>query len=136
MQRLTRGALARPALTLVTIGLVSALAALGAVQLRSETGYRAALGSRHPEVTRLDRFIQDFGGGFPVIVAWSCEPPAPCSRPLDDRALEMADELATRLAAIRGVRRVLSPTTMPIFDGQGEARFLSSGSPDRRMPRS
>lgn len=128
MQRLTALALHRPVGTLVLLGLVSLLAAAGAVQLRSETGYRAALGAGHPEVQRLDRFIQDFGGGLPVVIAWGCPEDSPCDEPLGDASLGMAHELTETLLELRGIRGVSGPTTMPLFDKEGEARFLRSGA--------
>ncbi|NQZ99182.1 MAG: MMPL family transporter, partial [Myxococcales bacterium] len=73
---------------------------------------------------RLDRFIRDFGGGLPVIIAWGCNESVPCTTPLDADSLRMADALTRSLEGVPGIRRVLSPTTTPLFDSSGEEQFL------------
>ena len=82
MARVTVFSLKHRTVVLVAAVAVSALAAFGALRLRSETGYRAALGGSHPSVQRLDAFISDFGGGLPVQVAWECPPADTCRHAL------------------------------------------------------
>ena len=46
--------------------------ALGVPWIRSETTLRTFLGDGHPAVVALDRHLELFGAGYPVIVAFSC----------------------------------------------------------------
>jgi hydrophobe/amphiphile efflux-3 (HAE3) family protein len=127
MHRLTAICLEWPRATLAAVLLMSIAAALGAVRVQSETGYRAALGRDHPEVRRLDRFIRDFGGGLPVVVAWGCEVDTACQGALDQRSLRMARDLAETIRNIEGVRRVHSPATAPLVLPSGDTRRLLEG---------
>lgn len=126
MHRLTGWSLAHPAATGLAVAALCGVAALGALRLRSETGFRAALGADHPQVERLDRFIRDFGGGLPVVVAWSCAG-APCAHVLDADSLAVAHALETRLRRVEAVRRVQSPASAPLLLPNGDVRALFEG---------
>jgi predicted RND superfamily exporter protein len=90
------------------------LAGAGAQGLRTEVGYRAFLGSTHPAIRDLDRFLARFGGGLPVAAVFVCGE-SPCEEALGIEALRMSHDVATRLAAVPGVARVDSPATSPIL---------------------
>ncbi len=115
MHRLTALALRRPGRVVPILVLGALVGALGAGRLRLEVGAGAHLGSRHPAVQRAERFIERFGGGYPLLVVWSCEGAAPCRSVFDRGAIEMAKRLDQRLAAQPAFSRVRSPATQPIF---------------------
>ena len=115
MARLTAFSLKHRAGVLLAAAAVSALAAFGALRLRSETGYRAALGASHPSVQRLDAFISDFGGGLPVQVAWECPPAARCRHALEAPFLLAAQRIALAVGGAPGVRDVHTPANTPLF---------------------
>jgi hypothetical protein len=131
MERLSRIALDRPAATLLLIGLVTLAAAAGLPRLSTVVGYRGALSSDHPAILRLDRFIEDFGGGLPVAAVWSCENTAPCSSVFDEASLRMAHDVEAALAAHPLVRRIDSPARsallVPSEEGFGVRRFFEDG---------
>ena len=70
MEHLTRLSLDYPKTTLAVLCLVTAILAVGLPRVRSEFGYRVLVGDDHPAVQRLDGFIERFGGGFPIQIAW------------------------------------------------------------------
>jgi predicted RND superfamily exporter protein/signal transduction histidine kinase len=125
-------ALRHPRLTLTLFFLLFAVAGLGALRLESETGYRAALGASHASVVRLDRFIDDFGAGLPVQVAWGCETEA-CDDALGPAALAAAERIAAAVESSTGVRSVRTPGSTPLLDGTGgviDSRTLLSVQDD------
>jgi uncharacterized protein len=130
MARLTALSLQHRTVVLVAAVVVSALAAVGALKLRSETGYRAALGGAHPSVVRLDAFIADFGGGLPVQVAWECPPAEACRHALEAPFLLAAERIALAVGAAPGVRDVHTPANTPILVAEAgaiDARYLLDG---------
>lgn len=133
LEMLTRASLRRPALALVALGGITALLAAGTARLRSDVGYRALLGDRHPAVRRLDAFLDRFGGGLPVAVVWSCAETPRCDTVFDPASLELADRVGRALAALPGVRRVESPAAsallMPTPDGFAVRRLVVDGRP-------
>ena len=130
MQRLTSFSLRHPRIALLAIALVTAVTVPGLLQLRSDASYRALLGADHPAVERLDRFLEEFGGGLPVLVLWSCDPGDPCAHALDDASLGMASRLSGELEGVPGVSSVRGPTTSPLLvpseDGFA-VRYLEEG---------
>ncbi len=129
MKFLTRFSLARPGATLAVIAAISAVAAAGSLRLEPRTGYRATLGAAHVEVARLDRFIEDFGGGLPIVIAWGCRT-NDCESALDPDSVRMAADLEEAFSAIEGVRRVRGPARTPLVFASGEAKFLlADGDP-------
>jgi predicted RND superfamily exporter protein len=128
---LTRVTLRAPALAAALLLTTTALAAIGALRLQTDTGFRAYLGEQHPVVQELDRFIDGFGGGFPVAAIWKCADGAPCASVFDADSLAMADTLSRTLRAQSGVRRVSSPAVTGLFvpseDGFTERRFVENG---------
>jgi hypothetical protein len=127
VHRLTEVSLRHPAWTLILCALFCVVAGAGAMQLRSETGYRAALGAEHPAVRGLDAFIADFGGGLPVQVAWSCDGIPDCTHPLSEDRLLAAERIAEAVRHLPGVKAVHTPGDTPVLvaqDGAIEARRL------------
>jgi hypothetical protein len=127
MARLTAFSLKHRAVVLLAVAALCAFAAVGLSRLRSETGYRAALGDAHPSVRRLDRFISDFGGGLPVQVAWECPRSEACEHALEAPFLLAAERIAAAARAVPGVRDVHTPANTPLFAanaGALEARYL------------
>ena len=124
-------ALRYPRAALVLVGLVTVVALVGLRNLTTEVGYRAFLGAAHPAVTELDEVAARFGGGLPLAAVWSCASSTACSSALDAPALRMAADVADRLTAVPGVRRVDSPATSPLLVpptiGLPEARRLAPG---------
>jgi len=58
-----------------------------------------------PSIRTMDEFIQRFGGGLPVQIAWECGPGFPCAHALDRASLEMAQRLTEELSVAPGVHR-------------------------------
>ena len=133
MHRLTRFSLDRPLLVGFLLPLVTAALASQIPRRGTQTGYRAYLGSDHPAVRKLDRFIDGFGGGLPIAAVWSCGDTDRCDSVFDDDALEMAATVAGRLEARDDVLRVESPATSKLLvvgdDTLGARSFLVDGRP-------
>jgi predicted RND superfamily exporter protein len=132
MRWLASVSLSRTREALLVLALATAVLGVGLARLRTEAGYRAFLGSGHPAIQRLDAFAARFGGGLPFAAVWSCaEAHGACTRVFDPTALRMADDLATRMSTVDGVRRVDGPASSPILTqplfGLPEARRLVSG---------
>lgn len=129
------GALAtrRPGRTLLACALAASALATQLPKLESAFGYRPLVGADHPAIRRLEGFIERFGGGFPVRVAWSCEASEACDAALGPRSLRMSAELARALAAEPSVRTVRSPATSPILEpapkGFAVRRLAEGGEP-------
>ncbi len=133
MHQLTRFSLRHPRLGAAIILAVTALAALGALRIETNAGFRAYVGSDHPAVRRLDQFIARFGGGLPVAAVWSCAHTEACDSVFDDASLMMAYQVATALERTAGVRSVQSPATsallVPSSDGFAVRSFVENGRP-------
>lgn len=131
MERLTRFSLERPVLVCVAILLLTAALACQIPLRGTQTGYRAYLGSEHPTVVRLDRFIDGFGGGLPVVALWGCHETDVCDSVFDESALRMAADVVGALQARSDVRRVDSPATTPLLvvteDELGARSFVQDG---------
>ncbi len=106
---LTRVSLRRPWLILGFIGLISVLAGFGLTRVESRTGFRTFLGEDNPQVHYLDEFTNRFGGGFPLLIVYSCDAAAPCSTVFEPGPLEMAHQLRLKLRVLEGVRDVHTP---------------------------
>lgn len=133
MEALTRWSLRFPAATLGAVAIATLLMGAGLLRLETDVGYRAFLGADHPQVQTLDAFLERFGGGLPVIIAWSCERTPACESVFDPSALMMAYSVARSLAATPGVRRTESPATSALLvpDAQGFSvrRLVENGQP-------
>lgn len=123
--------LSRPLVATLVLGALTIGLGAGLPRVRTEFGYRPLLGADHPEIRRLESFIDLFGGGFPVWVAWRCGPPAPCGRALDERSLSMARQLEARLEGRPEVRSVHGPAStsllVPNADGFAVRRLYEGG---------
>jgi hypothetical protein len=131
--RLTRLALRAPLRTGFVLLLVTAGLALGVPKVRSEFGYRSLLGGDHPSIQQLEDFIERFGGGFPMLVVWSCGDGSPCQSVFDDASLRMADALHERLASEPEIASVHSPARAPLLvpapGGFDIRRLVENGRP-------
>lgn len=131
MHRLTRLTLQHPRTATALLILSTAALASGLPALRTEFGFRVLIGGDHPAVQRLDRMIEQFGGGFPAIIAWECGAQHSCRHALDEASLGMADEIVRDLASSPGIRSVVGPSNAPLMvptDGGFELRsFVESG---------
>ena len=115
MQHLAAWAVRHPAaVAALALALTVGLGA-GALRVGTDSGYRAFLGANHPVVRELDAVAARFGGGVPFAVTFRCGEGAPCRSIFDPPALELAHTLASRLAAVPGVRRVDGPATSPLL---------------------
>jgi predicted RND superfamily exporter protein len=115
MPKLTAWALRYPALVAALALALTAGLGAGALRIGTDSGYRAFLGASHPVVRELDAVESRFGGGVPFALTFRCADGAPCKTVFDPPALELAHALATRLAAVPGVRRVDGPATSPLL---------------------
>ncbi len=129
--QLTRACLARPRLATAALVVVTLAFAAGLPRLRTEFGYRPLLGAEHPEIVKLERFIERFGGGLPVRVAWSCTAEAPCDHALDGASLAMAAQVEQALRLLPQVRSVRGPASAPLLVASPDAlevrRLMESG---------
>jgi predicted RND superfamily exporter protein/signal transduction histidine kinase len=134
---LTQRSLRYPKLTLFVLLVITAALGVGTSRVRSEYGYRVLLGDDHPSIRILDEFIERYGGGLPIIIAWECGPGHPCSHVFDDASLGMANEVTLALAPLEAVRLVEGPANaallMPAPGGFTVRRFVEQGqrAPDR-----
>jgi predicted RND superfamily exporter protein len=117
---LTRLSLRYPGPTLAVVAVVTVLLGLGATRIERETALRTFLGADHPTVLALDRHLERFGGGYPVIVAYSCDDPAPCSSVFDPAAIQMADRIDSELQQTPGIRAVHSLARTPLIVAEGD----------------
>jgi uncharacterized protein len=115
MHRLTAICVRHPWLT-VLLALSAALAAgNGALRTELSVGLGATLGADDPVVREFEAFLDRFGGGYPVVIAYECGTPAVCRMALDPAALEMAAVVARTLRRAPVVSRVSSPATSPLL---------------------
>ncbi len=131
LSRLTDASLGYPVWVLVLLSLFTLAFACQLPKLRTEFGYRPLLGEEHPSIQVLDGFIERFGGGFPVQIAWSCRESRHCETIFDPASLRMADTVSRRLASLAVIRDVRSPASSPLLvptdDGFGVRRFVERG---------
>jgi hypothetical protein len=139
MNRLTALCVRHPWTTLAVTLLLTAAAGWSAMNTPLSVGAHANLGRDHPAVRQFDEFLEHFGGGYPIVVAFECASPAACDGAFDPAALEMARVVSHDLEQSSFVARVSSPAStrllVPTDDGTLEARqFVSDGEP-RADPR-
>lgn len=134
MHRLTSLCIHKPWLTLITA--LALLAASGYSVARTElsVGMDANLGADHPAVREFDAFLETFGGGYTVLIAYECLDADACRDALDPRALTMAHSVARQLEQSRFVARVSSVATTPLLVRGTELdldarRLVSGGAP-------
>jgi predicted RND superfamily exporter protein len=111
MHRLTLLCARHPWTTLLLTLALTAAAGWSALRTGTAAGTDANLGANHPAVRDFDAFLERFGGGYPVVVAYECSNPAVCTGVFDPAALEMADTVSQELLKASFVSRVSSPAT-------------------------
>jgi predicted RND superfamily exporter protein len=133
MYRLTRLSLTYPKTTLLTVALITVVLGIGLTRLRTEFGYRVLIGNDHPTIRTLDGFIDQFGGGLPLCIAWQCGSGQPCKSVFDHTSLEMANAVHQALSPLQVVRSVQGPASAPVFVPQAGGfevrRFVEDGEP-------
>ncbi len=131
MTKLTEISLSYPRTTLLVLLAVTIGFAAGLPKSRTDIGYRAYLGAEHPEVQKLDAFVERFGGGLPIVIVWTCEGIRFCETVFDRSALEMAYSVSRDLERFAGVQRVESPATsvlsVPSQDGFDMRQLVVEG---------
>ena len=115
MERLLSATLDHPRLAVAVLLATTLALAAGLPRLRSEYGYRPLLGGGHPAIVRMERFVDSYGGGFPLRIVYECGPGLPCREALDDAALAMARAVGDHLAGSSAIRRVESPAHAPLL---------------------
>ena len=131
MHRLTIFSLDHPKLVGTLLLLTTLVLAAGVPRVEAVYGYRVLIGDDHPAIRALEGFIDRFGGGLPVHIAWECGEDAPCSSAFDTASLRMAHAVETELASAAGVGRVAGPATAPLLVpgeyGYAVRRFVENG---------
>ncbi|MEE8164253.1 MAG: MMPL family transporter, partial [Myxococcota bacterium] len=131
VHQLTRLTLNRPKSVLLALGAITAFLAAGLPNLRTEFGYRVLVGDDHPSIVALDELIHQYGGGFPLYIAWECGDGFPCDTVFDIESLEMAYSLTRTMSAFPGIVNVESPATTglltPAAGGFDIRRFVEDG---------
>lgn len=94
----------------LALGLTAA-AGWSALRTGTAVGTDANLGADHPAVLEFGQFLDRFGGGYPILVAYECSEPAVCSGVFDRAPLEMASTVSQQLLQTSFVARVSSPAT-------------------------
>ncbi len=132
MTRLTAFSLRYPKIVLAITLLITVGLGTGLLRLKNDLGFRAYLGANHPMITRMDEFIERFGGGYPVIVAWSCDQTTLCESVFDEASLVMDEAVSSVIALHPSVRRVESPATsnllFPTPDGFDIRHFIENNA--------
>jgi predicted RND superfamily exporter protein len=128
LHRLTSISLQWPRLTLALVLAITAVAGWLALGVKTVTGASAELGADHPVIREFEELLGQFGGGYPVIIAWSCAETNLCESVFDPESLRMAYEVSRTLERSSAVQRVSSPATssvlIPIADEGFESRPL------------
>ncbi len=121
----------RPALVVGLILFSSLFLAAGIPYIERETTIRTFLGPEHEVVATLDDHLQTFGGGYPVVIAYSCDETPACETVFDETALQMAADVARQLRRQFGVREVTGPANAALLVMQdGAAAVRRFVSPD------
>lgn len=98
MHRLTERSLRAPCTTLVLALLISAATAVSFSRAPFVSGADALIGEDAAASRERDRFIEQFGVGFPVPNGWSCrEPNDPCESVFDEQSLRIAKAVGDAL---------------------------------------
>jgi uncharacterized protein len=103
--------LARRALALCALGVVTAVLGWSALTLRIDPGVESMIPSGPGDVTRLQAFQARFGSDEVVVLAFHSD------RLFSSESLNRLDQLTRRVAALPHVARVLSPTNVRDLDG-------------------
>jgi predicted RND superfamily exporter protein len=119
---------------------ISGLAGWLSSRIEVVTGAQADLGPDHPVIREFEGFLERFGGGYPVLIAWSCAETDLCENVFDPESLRMAYQVSRVLEQSSAVQRVSSPATSAVLvplPGEGfESRTLwvnGDAAPDREL---
>ena len=130
--RVANFSLSHPIVIFSFLLLIVAIFIWGVIHIKTETGYRTFIDEGHPDLIRFDRFIQRFGGGYPILIVYSCYDAVSCKDVFDPVPLSMAHELAGTLEELPGVRSVFTPATaelmVPVDDGFEVRTFYRDGA--------
>lgn len=112
---LTRLSLRYPRTTLAILAAITLALAPGLPRVKPAYGYRVLIGDEHPAIQTLTAMTEEFGGGLPVLVGWSCEGSTVCKSVLDPQSLYMANTISNSLESSAGIRTVNGPANTPII---------------------
>jgi hypothetical protein len=121
MHRLTAICVRYPWVTLLVTLALTAVAGWSALGTGYAVGTDANLGADHPAVRQFDEFLERFGGGYPIVVAFECGDPGVCAGAFDAAALEMASTVSHDLEQSGFVSRVSSPATTRLLVPSGDS---------------
>lgn len=132
MHRLTEVSLRWPRLTLLLAVALGAFGLWSFLRTPLSAGADAYIGADHPALHELERFVDAFGGGYPVIIAWSCgETGDPCASVFDENSLRMASAVGGAIGQSASISRVTSLANTPLLvgtpDGILSHRFVADG---------
>jgi predicted RND superfamily exporter protein len=134
MHRLTSLCARHPWLTLGLVLLLVAFAVPPIFRTELAVGMDATLGPEHPVARRFDEFLERFGGGYPVLIAYECGTAKNCQGALDPGALAMAYAVSRQLEQSPFVARVSSPATAALLVASADLgiearRLVTDGEP-------
>ncbi len=138
MSRLTSWSLRRPWLVVLLAAALVTWCAVAAMRLPTAIGVESALGPHHARIQEFHAFIERYGAGHAILLAWSCGRVADCDGVLDEISLRAVARVGRALEPSPGVIRVESPVTTPLLVGDPglgfSRRWLFDGeepAPDR-----
>jgi len=95
----------------VLVALLTLVSGWSILGVDRAVGTHATLGPHHPAVIYFDEFLERFGGGYPILIAYECAGAEVCRGALDPIALRMAHSVSLELEKSGFVSRVSSPAT-------------------------
>jgi predicted RND superfamily exporter protein len=133
MHRLTALSVRHPQTTGCLVLTLAVAAVLAAQRVPLSVGLHANHGAEHAGLRRYEEFLDRFGGGYPILIAYECGE-AGCTGALDPGALEMAHAVSRQLEPSPHVTRVRSPASASLLAASDELgiearRFVVEGRP-------
>jgi predicted RND superfamily exporter protein len=131
MHRLTALSVRYPWPTVCLVLVLAAAAVLGARRVPLSVGLDAVYSTDHDGLERFEQFLDRFGGGYPILIAYECGE-ADCGSALDPAAIEMAHAVSRQLEPSAHVTRVTSPASASLLTSSDELgieahRFVVDG---------
>ena len=123
MERITSWCMRRPRWVLFGFLIACLVTGSQAIELPQRIGIESALGPEHSLIQEFHGFIERFGGGQPILLAWKCGPEAECDHVLEPRALEAVQRVLEFLEPAAGIVRVTSPANAPLLVPEPDSGF-------------
>jgi predicted RND superfamily exporter protein len=117
--RLTRLTLRHPVTAVTLLALITALAVVGTIRLRSGNFLEGHLPEGDPAFAVFQRLVDDFGGDQIVILGIDCSEAGYCDSVFDPIALRFIHELSAAALRFRGVDEVRSIATTSVLVADG-----------------